>query len=100
MSEFRKVLARAALAALAAVVAGSMLAATSSPASAFVVCDRYHCWHQHHRHAYYGAYYGPYYRDYYGPSYYESGYYGPNYYGPGISLSFGGGRGGGHGHHR
>jgi len=119
MSEFRKLLARAAL---ATVVAGSVLSATTAPASAYVVCSRHHCWHQRHTNAYYGRYDRSYYRDnygpayygpdyygpgyyapaYYGPDYYGPDYYGPGYYGPSISLGFGFGHGygGGHGHHR
>jgi len=110
MSEFRKLLARAAF---AAVVAGSVLTATAAPASAYVVCSRHHCWHQRHHYSYYGSYNNSYYRGgygpgyygpdyygpgYYGPDYYGPGYYGPGYYGPGISLGFGFG-GGGHRHH-
>lgn len=80
MSMLRKVIARTALAAMVGVGA---LAVTASPASAHVVCDRYHCWHV----------YGP---SYYGDPYYD-GYYGPAYYGPGVTFGFG--FGGGHYYH-
>jgi hypothetical protein len=112
VSDLRKLLGRAAL---VAVVAGSVLATTAAPASAYVVCNRHHCWHRHHYYPYYGSYYGgdPYYRGYYGPAYYGRPYYGPaydgpgyygpdyypGYYGPGISFSFGFGHGG-FGHRR
>ena len=67
MSSFRNIVMRAAL---AAGVAGAVLAAT--PADARIVCNRYHCWHVHHH------------------------YYGSGYYGSGLTLGFG--FGGGHGH--
>ncbi len=69
MPNIRNILMRAAL---AAGVAGAVLAATAGPAEARIVCNRYHCWHVH-RHYYDG------------------------YYGSGLTLGFGFG-GGGHGH--
>ncbi|HEX4301802.1 MAG TPA: hypothetical protein VHZ78_03355 [Rhizomicrobium sp.] len=102
MTKLRKVLARAAL---AAAVIGGTAAVTASPASARVVCNRYHCWHV------YSGYYP--YADPYNDPYYYPSYYGPGYYGPGVSfgINIGGGHhwhggggfhgGGGHfgGHH-
>jgi uncharacterized membrane protein YgcG len=85
MTRLRKLLTHAAL---AATIAGGIVATTAAPASARVVCNGYHCWHTHY--GYYG-YDDPYYDDYYGPA----------YYGPGIVFGFGGGHGwrGGHGYH-
>lgn len=81
MTKLRKILTRAAL---AAAVIGGTAAVTASPASARVVCDRFHCWHVY-RH------YGPYYDDpYYDPYYY------PSYYGPGVTFGFNFGGGGHH----
>jgi hypothetical protein len=109
MTRLKKILATGAIAALAG--AGTVVASTS-PASAYVVCNRWgNCWHVH-RHYYYPAYYGnPYYNSpyYYGSSYgYDPYYYGPSYYGPsygyyggptiGFGFTFGGG-GHGHWHH-
>jgi hypothetical protein len=87
-------------------VAAGMVAATASPASSYVVCDRWgHCWHTYRPYAYsypapyYGsAYYGPYYDPYYDPYYYP--YHGPYYGGPAVSFGFSfGGDGHYHGHH-
>ena len=108
MTRLKKILATGAIAALAGV--GAVVASTA-PASAYVVCNRWgNCWHVH-RH-YYPAYYGypyndPYYYNgyngyygspyYYGPSY---GYYGPSYgYYGGPSVGFAFTFGGGHHHH-
>jgi hypothetical protein len=94
--ELRNVLVKTAA---AAAIAGGLVAATASPASAYVVCNSWgHCWHTGHRYYppyYYGAYYGPYpyYDPYYGP------YYGGPYYG-GPAVTFGFNFGGGHGGHR
>ncbi|HJW40606.1 MAG TPA: hypothetical protein VJ476_05170 [Rhizomicrobium sp.] len=89
MKKFGKVFAQAAI---AAALIGGTVALSATPASARVVCNRWHCWHV------YG--YGPYYDGYYDPYYY------PSYYGPGVSFGFNfggghGGHGGGHsgGHH-
>jgi hypothetical protein len=78
MTKFKKILTGAAL---AVTVMGGMAAVTATPASARVVCDRWHCWHT---------------RGYYDP-YYDSDYYGPGYYGPGVTFGFGFGGGRGHG---
>jgi hypothetical protein len=106
MTRLNKILATGAIAALAG--AGAVVASTA-PASAYVVCNRWgNCWHVH-RH-YYPAYYGQYGDPYYDPYYYNggygpyySGYYGPNYgYYGGPTIGFGftfGGDHGWHGHH-
>ncbi|HUO90233.1 MAG TPA: hypothetical protein VMU08_13745 [Rhizomicrobium sp.] len=79
-------------------IAGSMVVA--SPASAYVVCNRWgHCWHtwRPYYYPYPPPYYGPYYGAYY-PYYYP--YYGPYYGGPALSFGFTfGGGGHSHGHH-
>jgi hypothetical protein len=91
--------------AAAMAIAGGMVAATASPASAYVVCNRWgHCWHTWRPYAYsypapyYGAYYGPYYDPYYSP-YYGPYYGGPYYGGPAVTFGFSFGGGGHHGHH-
>lgn len=92
MLRLKKILATGALAAL--VGAGTVVASTA-PASAYVVCNRWgNCWHVH-RHYYYPAYYGGYYNPYYGDPYY--GYPDYGYYG-GPTIGFGFNFGGGHGH--
>ena len=78
MTKLRKALTSAAL---AAAVIGGTVALTATPASARVVCDRWHCWHVYSR--------------YYDDPYYDPYYY-PSYYGPGVTFGFG--FGGGHGH--
>jgi hypothetical protein len=75
MTNLKKLLTSAAL---AVAVIGGTAAVTATPASARIVCDRWHCWHTH----YYGGYYDP--------------YYYPSYYGPGVTFGFG--FGGGHYH--
>lgn len=91
MRKFGKVFAQAAI---AAALIGGTVALSATPASARVVCNRFHCWHV----------YDPYYDGYYDPYYY------PSYYGRGVTFgfNFGGGHfhgghgfhGGSHGHHR
>jgi hypothetical protein len=85
--------------AAAAAIAGGLVAATASPASAYVVCNRWgHCWNTWHRYypPYYGAYYGPY--PYYDP-YYRPYYDGPYYGGPAVTFGFNFGGGHWHGGH-
>ncbi len=100
MTRLKTILATGAVAAL--VGAGTVVASTA-PASAYTVCNRWgNCW-QVHRHYYYPAYYGAYGDPYYDPYYYNSypyPYYGPSYgYYGGPSIGFGFSFGGGHGFH-
>ncbi|MEJ0025959.1 MAG: hypothetical protein WDN01_08025 [Rhizomicrobium sp.] len=79
MTKLGQVLTRTAL---AAAILGGTAALTATPASARVVCNRYHCWHVH---GYYDPYYDP--------------YYYPSYYGPGVTFGFNFGGGHYHGGH-